>query len=185
MATKKSSPKARQLPAVTTGVIERRIYLIRDQVVLTLFLACLLSVAPCAAGTQTRGAARRVSLNPEAVTRRFYAWYLGRLNKDDWHPLKRRREALKYLDAGFHRRAPGLMVRGDGDIFICAQDWMKAWADNFTVAPAVVRGRKATTIVTLPVKEGEVIRVKLMLRRAGGVWKIEATDCLLDFEGAR
>lgn len=163
----------------------RKMNRMRKIPVLTLLLACLLCAAPLATRAQTRRAVRRVSSNPEAVTRLFYAWYLGRLNKDDWDPLKRRREALKYLDAGFHRRAPGLMVRGDGDIFICAQDWMKEWADNFTVATPIVRGRKATTIVTLPVKEGEVIRVKLMLRRAGGVWKIEATDCLLDFEGAR
>ncbi|MBC7932071.1 MAG: DUF3828 domain-containing protein [Rubrivivax sp.] len=157
----------------------------RKIVVLILLFACLLPAAPRASRAQTRKSVRQVSSNPEAVTRRFYAWYLGRLNKDDWDPLKRRREALKYLDARFYRRAPGLMGHGDADIFICAQDWMKEWADKFTVAPAVVRGRKATTIVTLPVKEGEQIRIKLMLRRAGGIWKIEGTDCLLDFEEAR
>ncbi|HYH87254.1 MAG TPA: DUF3828 domain-containing protein [Pyrinomonadaceae bacterium] len=157
----------------------------RKIVFLTVLFACLLSSASLAASAQTRKGARQVSSGPESVTRRFYAWYLGWLNKDEWHPLRRRREALKFLDAKFHRRAPGLMIRGDGDIFICAQDWMKEWADKFTVAPAVVRGSKATTVVTLPVKEGERIRIKLMLRRAGGVWKIEGTDCLLDFEEAR
>ena len=50
------------------------------------------------------------------MTRRFYARYPGRLDKNDRHPLKRRREALKFLNAGFHRRAPGLMLRGDADI---------------------------------------------------------------------
>jgi hypothetical protein len=157
----------------------------RTIVSLTLLFVCLLSAAPRASNAQTRGAVRQASSNPEAVTRRFYAWYLGWLNKDEWHPLRRRREALRYLDATFHRRAPGLMIRGDGDIFICAQDWMKEWAEKFTVAPAVVRGRKATTIVTLPVKEGEQIRIKLMLRHAGGVWKIEGTECLMDFDEAR
>jgi hypothetical protein len=157
----------------------------RKIVFLTILFTCLLSAVPRASHAQTRRAVRQVSSSPEAVVRQFYAWYLGRLNKDDWDPLKRRREALKFLDAKFHRRAPGLMVRGDADIFICAQDWMKEWAEKFTVASAVVRGKRATTVVTLPVKEGERIRIKLMLRRAGGIWKIEGTDCLLDFEEAR
>jgi hypothetical protein len=147
-----------------------------------LLIACAVFTTPHAAAARKRSASATDASTPESVVRGFYAWYLGRLNKDDWSPLKRRVEALKYLDANFHRKAPRLIRRADADIFICAQDWMKEWEKNFKVAPAEVRGARASTIVTLPVKANEDIRIKVMLRRTGGVWKIVGTDCMLDFE---
>jgi hypothetical protein len=153
------------------------------KIVPTVFLiACVVFNAPHAARAQTQSAKTPDASSPESVVQGFYAWYLGRLNKDDWNPLRRRREALKYLDAEFRRKAPRLIRRADADIFICAQDWMKEWEKNFKVAPANVRGAKADAVVTLPVKEGKDIRIKVMLRRERGTWKIEGTDCLLDFE---
>jgi hypothetical protein len=153
---------------------------------LLLLLACLTLCAPRPAHAQTRSSEPApASSSPVAVVRGFYAWYLGRLNKDDWSPLRRRREALRYLTAEFHRKAPAITRRWDADIFICAQDWMKEWEQEFKVAPASLRGAKAATVVTLPVRGGEDIRIKVMLRRVGSAWKIEATDCLLSSEGSR
>jgi hypothetical protein len=151
-----------------------------------LLLVCLTLFAPHAVRAQEHGGdALQVSLGPASVVRGFYAWYLGRLNKDDWGPLRRRREALRYLTPEFHRRAPGITLKWDADIFICAQDWMKEWEKQFTVAPAHVRGAKADVIVTLPVKPGENIRIKVFLRRVRGAWKINATECLLSFNELR
>jgi hypothetical protein len=154
----------------------------RKTVSTVLLIVCVMFGATHAAHAQTRSAKATTASSPESVVQGFYAWYLGRLNKDDWNPLRRRKDALKYLDADFRRKAPRLIRRADADIFICAQDWMKEWEKNFKVAPAKVRGAKASAIVTLPVKGGDDIRIKVMLRRTGGVWKIVGTDCLLDSE---
>ena len=149
---------------------------------LTLSLALLACALLPATAVNTR--AQSSASSPEAVVRGFYAWYLGRLNKDDWTPFKRRAEALRYLTPEFYRSAPRIISHEGVDIFICAQDWMQTWERNFRVAPANMRGAKANVITTLPVtaKWGRDIRIKLRLRRvAGGAWRIEATDCLLDF----
>ena len=157
-----------------------------------LLLACAVAFNPQAARAQEgTSAAARASQGPEEVVRGFYAWYLGRFNRDDWSPLKRRAEALRYLSPELHREAPRMMRTGGADIFICAQDWLPSWASDLKVAPARVRGAAATTTVTLPVRgvegagDGEDIRIKLSLRRTAGAWKITATDCLLSFEGSR
>ena len=122
--------------------------------------------------------------SPEAVARGFYAFYLGELNRDNWSPLKKRREALKYLTPEYHRRIPRLIEKWMADVIICAQDWDPKWAAGFTVGRAVVRGARATTVVTLPPFGGVVrpdnppIRIKLTLVRRGGAWLIDATECL-------
>jgi len=164
-------------------------------VLASLLLVCVVCLVAPAGHGQVAGvgaaAAGRAPQGPEEVVRGFYAWYLGRFNKDDWSPLKRRAEALRYLSPELHRKAPRMMQTGGADIFICAQDWLPSWAGEFKVAPARVRGAAATTTVTLPVRgvegagAGEDIRIKLSLRRAARAWKITATDCLLSFEGSR
>ena len=122
--------------------------------------------------------------SPEAVARGFYAFYLGELNKENWSPLKKRREALKYLTPEFYRRAPRIIEQQMVDIIICAQDWDPKWAAGFTVGRANVRGAKATTVVTLPPFGGIIspdnpaIKIKLTLVRRGGAWLINATECL-------
>ena len=122
--------------------------------------------------------------SPEAVARGFYAFYLGELNKDNWSPLKKRREALKYMTPEFYRRAPRIIEKQMVDIIICAQDWDPKWAAGFTVGRAGVRGARATTVVTLPPFGGTLgpdnqpIRIKLTLVKRGGAWLVNATECL-------
>ncbi|HEX7176021.1 MAG TPA: DUF3828 domain-containing protein [Pyrinomonadaceae bacterium] len=122
--------------------------------------------------------------SPEAVARGFYAFYLGELNKDNWSPLKKRREALKYMTPEFHRRAPRIIQQQMVDIIICAQDWDPKWIAGLTVGRAGVRGARATTVVTLPPFGGYVspdnppIRIKLTLVKRGSAWLVNATECL-------
>lgn len=117
---------------------------------------------------------------PEEVARGFYAFYLGELNKDNWSPLKKRREALKYLTPEFHKLAPRLAEKWMVDTIICAQDWDPNWAKSFTVGRAAVRGSKATTVVRLPPfgGSGPAIEIKLTLVRRAGQWRISTTDCV-------
>ena len=128
--------------------------------------------------------AQPVAGSPEAVARGFYAFYLGELNKDNWSPLKKRREALKYMTPEFHRRVPRLNEEQMVDNIICAQDWDPKWAASFTVGRANVRGAKATAVVTLPPFGGTggpdnpPIKIRLTLVRRGAAWLIDATECL-------
>jgi hypothetical protein len=144
----------------------------------------LTSAATPRAIAQTATQAAQTAGSPEAVARGFYAFYLGELNRENWSPLKKRREALKYLTPEFHRRAPRIIEQQMVDIIICAQDWDPKWAAGFTVGRANVRGAKATTVVTLPPFGGTggpdnpPIRIKLTLVRRGGAWLINATECL-------
>ena len=149
-----------------------------------LLLACCVSVAPSAAvaRAQTNDATARAAASPEQVVRGFYAFYLGELNKDNWSPLGRRREALKYLTPEFYRRAPALIEKWMADIFICAQDWDPKWAETFTVGRPTVSGSKATAVVRLPPFGGgddnTAIKIKLTLIKTRGDWRINATDCV-------
>lgn len=151
----------------------------------TLLLLCGALLGIPTAHAQMATQAAQTAPSPEAVVRGFYAFYLGELNKDNWSPLKKRREALKYLTPEYHRRIPRLIEKWMADVIICAQDWDPKWAANFTVGRAVVRGAKATAVVTLPPFGGTggpdnpPIKIKLTLVRRGGAWRIDATECLL------
>ena len=143
-----------------------------------LFVMCGLLCAPHTAHAQTTKVASQIAVSPEEVVRSFYAWYLGELNRDNWEPLKDRREALKYLTPEFHRRAPRIIEKEMADIFICAQDWDASWGQNYTVGRASLRGQKATVVVRLPIGDGLAIKIKTTLIKRGGEWRINATDCV-------
>lgn len=139
-----------------------------------LLLSILIQAAPATAQTAA-------SASPEDVARGFYAFYLGELNRDNWEPLRKRREALKYLTPEFHRRVPRLAEKWLVNPIVCAQDWDKDWAARFTVAPARVRAGAATTVVTLPPfgGAGDAIQIKLTLTRRAGRWLINNVDCVM------
>lgn len=132
-----------------------------------------------ASGAQTpQPAPDAASGGPEKVVRDFYVWYLSQLNKDNWDPLKDRREALKYLTPEFHKRVPGLQEKWLVDVIICAQDWEKDWAKDFTVGRANVSGAKATTVVRLPAGDGLAIKIKTTLVKRGAEWRISNSECV-------
>ena len=140
-----------------------------------ILLAALLLA--CGAWVKTPPAEAQAADGPEAVVRGFYGWYLGEFKRDNWQPLKNRREALKYLTPAFQRRAPRLSGEMGADVIICAQDWDEGWATNYTVGRATVRGAKATTVVRLPVGNDEAVKIKVSLVKRGDAWRIDGTDC--------
>lgn len=144
---------------------------------LSTLLVCAVLSAPVAGASVPQSSNAKTAAGPEAVVREFYAWYTGHLDREEYGPLKRRREALKYLTPEFHRRAPRVIAREMVDILICAQDWQPGWGRDLMVAPAAVRGAKATTTATFRVNENDSLKIRLTLRRAGGAWKIDDADC--------
>ena len=139
----------------------------------TLLLACVLTLTPSA-----RAQGKPAAQGPDEVVRKFYAWYLGRLEKDDWTPLDNRREALKYLTPAWRVRAPRVSGDEGVNVFVCAQDWLAEWRKSMTFAPAVVRGTQATARVTWGTGP-DTQRISVTLKKVGGAWKIDRTSCVL------
>jgi hypothetical protein len=134
-------------------------------------LACLALASPAHSSAQT-------AEGPEAVVRGFYSWYLGSLNRNDYEPLKRRREALRYLTPEFHRRAPRIIAREMVNIFICAQDWQPEWGNDLDFSSGPARGARAQVTATFKYGGENYTRVRLTLLRVTGQWKIDGADCV-------
>jgi hypothetical protein len=135
-------------------------------------LSCLALAAATPAPAQTSDAE-----SPEAVVRGFYDWYLGSLNREDYNPLKRRREALRFLTPQFHRQAPRIIARQMVDIFICAQDWQPEWGNDLAISADPPRGPRARVTATFKYGGDDYTRVRLALLRTGRAWKINGTAC--------
>ena len=155
-------------------------------ILLAALLSLAVGLAPGARATRAHipvqdGAA---DATPDEVVRGFYAFYLGELNRDNWSPLGRRDEALKYLTPKFRRAVPRLAEKWLADPVICAQDWDKDWAKTFTVGRPAVRGSKATVVVRLPPFGGAAesvnnpaLKIKLSLVRRAEGWRINNAEC--------
>jgi hypothetical protein len=144
---------------------------LKKKLVNAVMLACL-ALAPSSIAR-----AQSAAGSPEAVVREFYGWYTGSLDREDYDALKRRREALRYLTADFHRRAPRIIAEQMVDIFICAQDWQPGWAEGIKFSAGPVRGTRAQVTATFDYGPENQARVRLSLLRVGGAWKINDADC--------
>ena len=126
------------------------------------------SVPPVAADTSS----------PEDVVRQFYGWYVGRLAKDDFNPLKNRAVSLKYLTSQFLQRIPRLTKQTDADPIICAQDFDPAWAQNIKVDTPSIKGNQATTNVQLDGATTDMrVKLKITLKRITAGWRIDNVVC--------
>ena len=114
---------------------------------------------------------------PEDVARGFYSWYLHQLSLENANPLKQKTTALKYLTQQLYANAPRLIRRMDADIFICAQDWDKGWEKNFTVSTPQIKNGSATTTVTLPSGEIDMVKINLTLIKSASGWRINKVAC--------
>ena len=114
---------------------------------------------------------------PEDVARGFYSWYLHQLTLQNANPLKQKTTALKYLTPQLYANAPRLIRRMDADIFICAQDWDKGWEKNFTVSTPQIKNGSATTTVTLPSGEIDMVKINLTLIKTAAGWRINKVAC--------
>ena len=116
---------------------------------------------------------------PETRVRSFYAWYLHELNTQH-DPIANNKVLKQHLTARYAGAIARALKREDGidaDPFIDAQDFDPLWEKNTTVSKATISGAKATTTVTL--KGGPNFgtkRLKVGLRKEGGVWKIDSVN---------
>jgi hypothetical protein len=114
---------------------------------------------------------------PQETVRQFYAWYLQRLNKEDYDPLKNRTVALKYLTPEFLRRIPRLEKELEADVIVCSQDVNPAWEKNFKAELASIRGARATILLALEGNEVETIKRKVTLQHTRAGWRINSVNC--------
>ncbi|HEY6803336.1 MAG TPA: DUF3828 domain-containing protein [Pyrinomonadaceae bacterium] len=118
-----------------------------------------------------------VENSPEDIVRQFYTWYIGRLVKDDFKPLKNRTVSLKYLTPQFIAKVPGLIKKTDADPIICAQDFDASWVKNMKIDPATIQGAKATTNVQLDTTDANSPKLKITLKQTTAGWRIDSVDC--------
>ena len=116
-------------------------------------------------------------LAPQETVTQFYTWYLHRLNKEDYNPLKNRTVALKYLTPEFLRRIPRLERDMEADVIVCSQEVNPAWEKNFTAELASIRGARATVLLALEGNEEGTIKQKVTLERSRAGWRINSVDC--------
>jgi len=116
-------------------------------------------------------------LAPQETVRQFYTWYLQRLNKEDYDPLKNRTMALKYLTPDFLRRIPHLEREMEADVIVCSQDVNPAWEKNFKAELASIRGARATVLLALEGNEVDTIKRKVTLQHTRAGWRINSVDC--------
>lgn len=116
---------------------------------------------------------------PEAQARSFYAWYLHELNAER-NPIADSGGLRKYVTTRMVRSIERALKSEDGidaDIFIDAQDFDPLWEKNISTSKAAVRSTSATLTVTL--KGGPNFgtkRLRLALKKEGGVWKIDSVN---------
>jgi hypothetical protein len=130
-----------------------------------------------ASASQKGSALTPGAATPEAAVKDFYRWYIDRLSKNK-DPLMNEPLALKkYLTPEFFRKAPKLLEQTGADVFICAQDWDKDWGKNASISKLNIQGSVATLNVTLA---GNLMnhKLKVILRRLDGAWKIDKIDPL-------
>ena len=136
------------------------------------FITATILVFASVSGAQT-------SATPESRVRSFYAWYLHELNTEH-EPIANKKGLARYLTARYAGSIARALKREDGidaDPFIEAQDFDPLWEKNLAVSKAAISGGKATTTVTL--KGGPNFgtkRLKIGLRKEGGVWKIDSVN---------
>ncbi|MGH9873948.1 MAG: DUF3828 domain-containing protein [Pyrinomonadaceae bacterium] len=142
-----------------------------------LTLAAFLVVAAASATSGQTAKAPQPAAGPQETVSRFYAWYLHRLNKEDYDPLKNRTVALKYLTPEFLRRVPRLVREMEADIIVCSQDVNPVWEKSFKAELASSSGARATVLVALDRNEVDTIKLKLTLKRTRAGWRIDGADC--------
>ncbi len=108
--------------------------------------------------------------SPEAVIKVFYNGYIRSTGKGV-DPFGKRSTLKKHLTARLIKEhVTAYEASQDADYFLRSQQYFPEWENNFNISKPVVKGATATTFVTFP--DG-YSRVKVTLRKAAGVWKID------------
>lgn len=121
----------------------------------------------------------QASTTPEATVRRFYEWYLHELNQNEEPLEKHQAELSKFVTQRLMKSLNRALRRPEGidaDFFIDAQDWDKTWEKNIYASKARIQGARATTNVMLKGESFDKHRLRVGLRKEGGVWKIDSVN---------
>ena len=134
-------------------------------------MGAFLLLAAVSAGAQT---------TPSATVKAFYKWYVHSLSHDIAEPLKSdKATARKYVTASFLARIQKAMAREEGlnaDPFLSAQDWDKAWENNIVIGKVSTTGATSTVNAVLPSKQIGDQKLKIILKKEGGVWMIDQVN---------
>ena len=144
---------------------------------LLLIVVFVVATVYTASGQTVNAPHPATGLAPQETVRQFYTWYLQRLNKEDYDPLKNRTVALKYLTADFLRRIPRLERELEADVIVCSQDVNPAWEKDFKAELASIRGTRATVLLALEGNEVDTIKRKVTLQRTRTGWRINSINC--------
>lgn len=138
---------------------------------LVLCAVLVITIAGVSVNAQSAGVVSPAAQPPEAVIKEFYKWYIRSIDKNI-DPFKKGRATLKkYVTLRLIQEIEKSDL--DADYFLQTQDWVSEWGDSVSVSKPDVRGTTATTIVTFDAGGLAYPRLKVNLRREGGVWKID------------
>jgi hypothetical protein len=133
--------------------------------------AAFLLFAPISAGAQS---------TPVSTVRAFYKWYVHALNHDVAEPISAdKATARKYVTTSFLARIKKASEREEGlnaDPFLSAQDWDKKWETNIVIAKTSTTGTTSVVNAVLPSKQMGDQNLKIILKKQGGVWKIDQVN---------
>lgn len=144
---------------------------------LILIVVFVVATVYTASGQTVNAPHPATGLAPQETVRQFYTWYLQRLNKEDYDPLKNRTMALKYLTPEFLRRIPRLEREMEADVIVCSQDVNPDWEKNFKAELTSMRGARATVLLALEGNEADRIKQKVTLQRTRAGWRINSVNC--------
>ena len=116
----------------------------------------------------------------DSTARAFYKWYVHALSHDVAEPLKSDKAmARKYVTASFLSRIQKAMTREEGldaDPFLSAQDWDKDWETNIVIGKISITGATSTVNAVLPSKQMGDQKLKIIMKKEGGVWRIDQVN---------
>lgn len=136
----------------------------------TALIAAVIVILPANSRAQTS--------TPQQTVRSFYKWYVHEVNADRY-PLKNKVTLQKYVTGRLIARIRKAQASEDGldaDYFLSAQDFDKDWERNITVSNLVVKGDTTTLSVLLDGKLIPKHRLKVVLKKEGGSWKIDRVN---------
>jgi len=139
----------------------------------TLMMAAILLILPVAINAQP---------TPGATVKAFYKWYVHSLNTDVSDPLNSdKTTARKYVTTSLLRKIEKAMKAEGGigaDYFLSAQDFDKEWENNLVIRKISTNASTSTINIVLPSKQMGDQKLKILLRKEGGLWKIDKINDL-------
>jgi len=112
--------------------------------------------------------------SPEVVLKEFYKWYIDSIRHSKTHEPGSAR-LKKYVSLRFLRaidrndKMPPESDAFDADYFLLDQDTSGYTGKNIAVSKVVIKGTRATAVVTLD--QADVLMISLV--QEAGVWKID------------